>query len=281
MKQGPSIRVVFFSIPGPDTIPFLVWCCRVWQSMPKIIIQKGMWKHESSSVPNELGREVPAFAPVDVVPSHGCEREARMRWARVLGGVREDLRLAGGRPFAGIVCRRGMQRSRRLPCGVHSGAKCAAPRLRAQLRRRRWMILSLQTPTFGRILPRSTGQQVSERDRARCQHRSKPRCQAVVALPCADLAPGLWNCVGPQRQGCRRETTLRPMIADEHVSCMEWPVCDSSMSSGRVHVGIHCVHQIAPLLRTRDTKVLLQCRLTKSLRASGSQPRGRRVGFVL
>ena len=78
---------------------------------------------------NELGREVSAFAPVvRVVPSHGCEAEARIRWPRVRGDVREDLRLAGGRPLLGIAWRRGRQRSRKMPCGVHSGATWSAPR---------------------------------------------------------------------------------------------------------------------------------------------------------
>ena len=87
------------------------------------------------------------------------------RWARVRRDVREDLRLAGEPSLPGILWRRGMQRSRRLPGGVHSGATWAAPRLRAQIRRRRWMILSPQKPSLGRIPLRSKGRQVSERDR--------------------------------------------------------------------------------------------------------------------
>ena len=42
--------------------------------MPKIIIQEGTPKYESSSVPNELGREVPAFGA-----SGRCHTFARLK----------------------------------------------------------------------------------------------------------------------------------------------------------------------------------------------------------
>ena len=175
-------------------------------------------------MPNALGREVLAFAPVvGVVPSHGCEGEARIRHARVRGDVREDLRLAGGPPLPGNAWRRGMQRSRRMPCGVHSGA-------RAQMRGRRWMILSPQARAFAfkdtaaqhgpagfgarqGSLPTSVKTQVSGRG---CVAVCRPRSGTLELRRSAATSS-------------RCETTLRPIIADEHASCMEWPVRDSDV----------------------------------------------------
>ena len=149
-------------------------------------------------MPNELGRTVPAFPPVvGVVPSHGWEGEARIRRARVRGDVREDLRLAGGRLLLGFVCGEGCngplwrpfgQVGRSSAAGANKGTSLDDPlassaRLRLEGYRPVARVGRLRSET---ALAANIGQE--------------PRCPAVVAVPCAGLAPGLWNCVGPQRR---------------------------------------------------------------------------------
>ena len=98
-KKGiGAIHVVFFSMQGPDTLPFLVLCYGVQQSRPTIIIQEctprltifhgvlgGLYEVRSRQVyPTSLGAKCLRLRQVvGVVLSHGCKGEARIRWVRV------------------------------------------------------------------------------------------------------------------------------------------------------------------------------------------------------
>ena len=151
--------------------------------------------------PASLGARCLRFRQWSVSYFFSCEDEARHRRARVRGDVREDLRLAGGPPLPGNAWRRGMQGSRRLPCGVHWGAKWAASWVRAQMRGCRWMILSRQASAFAwkdtvpQQGPAGFGARQGSLQTSVNTQMSGRGCVAVCRL-----APGLWNCVGSQRQ---------------------------------------------------------------------------------
>ena len=71
LKHGPSIHEVFFSIQGPDTLHFLAWCYRAWQSRSKLTnFQRVLGDlHEVRS------------RQVCLLLSHSCKGEARIRGA--------------------------------------------------------------------------------------------------------------------------------------------------------------------------------------------------------
>ena len=77
-KQGPSINVVFSSIPGPDTIPFLVRCYGVWQSRPKITFQWCTPKFDMTTIKPILG-DVHDLRSRQVCPTRSGARCLRLR----------------------------------------------------------------------------------------------------------------------------------------------------------------------------------------------------------
>ena len=171
----------------------------------------------SSSVSNELGREVPALVD-DVVPSHGCEARQEFDGPEFVETFERISVLQVDDNFQASCAERDEKRSRRFA-------------LWRPIRKPREPLLGCGRKKKGTSLD----DPLAPSARLRYQHRSKPRCPAVVAFVQPSLK-GLWHCVGPQRQALGVGTPPRPMIADEHVASVRLE-CGVSHDKCATHVG--------------------------------------------